>query len=218
MDYFTSDTEKLVIENNVKAAIARRQLGTAMELFLADDDPVSVHCLACGGAEIADYLAKLAGQKTFSQHALEVHPDMKVSELVKLRNQYWNAMKHATTRDGKIREDGELLANFDDEQNDHVLFLGWYDYASAVGVLPIEAQAFQAWYFANFPEKLAEEYPAAKFTELFPGVLDMDRSAKKRLLKKRISWAKRQRAIMADNRTDRRKLVLGRLAAPLPTL
>ena len=30
---------------------------------------------------------------------------------------------------GEERDDDELLAGFADEQNDHVLFIGWYDYA-----------------------------------------------------------------------------------------
>lgn len=207
-----------MIEPSVKAAVARRQLGTALALFLADDDPVSVHCLACGGGEIADFLAKDAGAKPFSQHALEVHPNMKESELVSLRNQYWNAMKHAFTRYGKVRSDGELLAGFNDEHNDHVLYIGWHDYASAVGRLPIEAQAFQVWYFANFPEKLADEHPILGVNRLFPGIRDLKRSEKKRALNHKISWARRQRDIMQDPRTERRKLILERMAAPLPTL
>lgn len=203
-------------EENIKAAIARRQLGTALALFLADEDPVSVHCLACGGGEIADFLAREVGETSFSQHALAVHPDMKASELTRLRNQYWNAMKHALTQNGKVRSDDDLLAQFDDEHNDHVLFIGWYDYASAVGCLPIEAQAFQVWYFANFPEKLADEFPVADFERMFPNIRNMPRSEKKRLLKRRISWAKKQTNIMRDSRTEQRKLILERKAAPLP--
>jgi hypothetical protein len=38
-----------------KAQIARRQLGTALALFIEDLDPVSVHTLACAGGEIAEY-------------------------------------------------------------------------------------------------------------------------------------------------------------------
>jgi len=53
----------------------------------------------------------------------------------------------------RLREDSELLERFEDTVNDHTLFIGWYDYALAVGALPIEAQIFQAWYFALYPEK-----------------------------------------------------------------
>lgn len=205
------------MDRGIKEAIARRQLGTALALFIADDDPVSVHCLACGGGEIADYLAHAANEKTFRQHALEVHSDMKPKELQILRNKYWNAMKHALTLDGKVRSDEDLMADFDDSHNDHVLFVGWYDYASAVGRLPIEAQVFQIWYFANFPEKLAEEFPATTFEEFFPAIRNLKRSEKKRLLRRQIEYAKKNNGVMAHDKTERRKLVLGRLAAPLPT-
>lgn len=197
-----------MIDQNDKTAVARRQLGTALSLFLDDDDPVSVHCLACGGAEIADFIAKEAGAKAFSQHALEVHPDMKIAELVSLRNQYWNAMKHARARDGMVRQDVELMTRFNDEHNDHVLYIGWHDYASAVGCLPIEAQAFQVWYFANYPEKLCEGFPANGIERAFPGISKMTRSKKKQNLRERIAWAKLQPSIMQDTRTDRRKLIL----------
>lgn len=204
-----------MIERNVKTEIARRQLGTALSLFLADDDPVSVHCLACGGGEIADFLARDVGKKPFSQHALEVHPDMKVEELVKLRNKYWNAMKHARRQNDIVRDDDEILESFDDKHNDHALFISWYDYATATGFLPIEAQAFQVWYFANYPEMLTKDFPAAEIKSMFPRISIMTRSDKKRSLSKGIAWANRQRGIFENPRTDRRKLVLGRMSAQL---
>jgi hypothetical protein len=49
-----------------KTEIARRQLGTALALFLEDTDPVSVHALACAGCEIAEYLTRKAGEEPFS--------------------------------------------------------------------------------------------------------------------------------------------------------
>jgi hypothetical protein len=53
-----------------KADIARRQLGTALALFLDDADSVSVHTLACAGSEIAEHLTRKAGAEPFSGHAL----------------------------------------------------------------------------------------------------------------------------------------------------
>jgi hypothetical protein len=41
--------------SKLKIASARRQLGTALALYLQDADPVSVHCLAGGGCELIDY-------------------------------------------------------------------------------------------------------------------------------------------------------------------
>ena len=197
------------MDRNIKAEIARHQLGTSLALFIADVDPISVHCLACGAGEIADYLAKAALQKSFAQYALDEQADMNPKDLIYLKNKYWNAMKHASTHNGQVRYDDELMANFDDAHNDHVLFVGWYDYASAIGCLPIEAQAFQVWYFANFPEKLAEECSPNVYEKIFPGIRDLPRSEKKRLLRQQIKSAKKDNKVMFDDRTDRRELILG---------
>ena len=146
----------------------------------------------------------------FSQQVLLSNPNMKENELVSIRNKYWNALKHARTRQGSERDDTQLLNEFDDQQNDHILFIGWYDYAAAVGSMPIEAQVFQAWYFAIFPEKLADNYPAENFTKIFQGIETMNRSAQKRYLRKKIAWARKLKEVMLDSKTDRRKLIISR--------
>ena len=51
--------------NLTKAQVARRQLGTALEFFLEDLDPVSVHVLACAGGEIAEHLSRKKGRPPF---------------------------------------------------------------------------------------------------------------------------------------------------------
>ena len=197
----------------VKVALARRQLGTALALFLQDDDPVSVHCLACGGTELAAFLADQSDQTSFTEHALMTFPEMKTGELVSLRNKYWNAMKHARSRDGSLRDDQDLMDAFDDEKNDHVLFIGWHDYGLAVGVLPIEAQAFQAWYFSCYPDKV-QVADRQKYIDLFPGIREADRTSRKKMLRRKIDWAKKQKHVMLDGKTERRKLVLDRKTVP----
>src|SRR5215472_5065356 len=129
-----------------KTQVARRHLGTALALFLDDRDPVSVHTLACAGCEVAEHLTHKAGKEPFSTHALSTFPSLDIQKIRRLQNQYWNAFKHATTRDGAERDDQELLDRFDDDTNNHTLFIGWHDYMLATGTLPPEAQAFQMWY------------------------------------------------------------------------
>jgi len=63
---------------NRKIEIARRQLGTALALYLQDQDPVSVHCLAGGGCELIEYYAKEAGAKPLTSHIMEVMPDIDI--------------------------------------------------------------------------------------------------------------------------------------------
>ena len=163
-----------------KTAVARAQLGTALALFLDDLDPVSVHTLACAGAEITERLAQKAGKSSFAMQASDTFPTLKPNELRSLRNKYCNAFKHASTRNGQERDDTELFERFSDRKNDHVLLVGWHDYLQAVGRLPVEAQAFQAWYFALYPEKLHPASDNAKYQSVFPGLRAMSRTDQKK--------------------------------------
>ena len=63
-----------------KGQIARRQLGTALALFIEDRDPVSVHTLACAGGEIAEYLARKKGKEPFADHILATFPDFTLAD------------------------------------------------------------------------------------------------------------------------------------------
>ena len=58
-----------------KVEIARRQLGAALEMFLRGQDPVSVHCLAMAGCEIAEWLTENVGAKAFKTHILTNVPE-----------------------------------------------------------------------------------------------------------------------------------------------
>ena len=62
--------------SDLKIECARRQLGTALHLYLRDLDPVSVHCLANGGCELIEFYAKKAGAKPFVLHILETQPKL----------------------------------------------------------------------------------------------------------------------------------------------
>ena len=191
-----------------KTEIARRQLGTALAMFLEDSDPVSVHTLACAGCEIAEHLTRKAGEEPFSTHALLTFPDLDHGEIRRLQNQYWNAFKHAQTRDGIEREDSELLERFGDEVNDHTLFVGWHDYMLAVGALPIEAQIFQAWYFALYPEKSNPEVDTRIYRQLFPMLPSKFRADQKRALRQVISSFREDAEVMTHPKTDPRPLML----------
>ena len=77
--------------NLTKAQVARRQLGTALQLSLDDLDPVCVHALGCAGGEIAEHLTRKRGKRPFSTHALARFPDLDAKKIRRLRNQFWNA-------------------------------------------------------------------------------------------------------------------------------
>lgn len=191
-----------------KTQVARRQLGTALALFIDDLDPVSVHTLACAGGEIAEHLTRKAGATPFVTHAMSVVPDLTINKIRLLQNQFWNSFKHATTHKGEERADQELLMRFNDSQNDHTLFVGWYDYVLATGTMTPEGQAFQVWYFALYPEKLNPEFDGSSFDLIFPGLRKCSRAEQKARLRDAIKKTRNDSAIMSDTRTDKSELCL----------
>src|SRR6266404_1994636 len=72
-----------------------------LDMFLRDQDPVSVHSLAMAGGEIAEQLASNAGAEPFVSHVLRTFPDIDLKEIRTLQRKFSNAFKHATTRDGQ---------------------------------------------------------------------------------------------------------------------
>ena len=198
--------------HQLKVDIARAQLGMATELFLKDRDPISVHALACGACELLDGVGQTKNVEVLSALVLKLQPDMKLGKVVRLRNQYWNAMKHFYEQDKKtVREDGDLLGSFSDVQNDTVIWEGWHDYQALTGVLPIEAQVIQVWYFAINEEKLAPEVDRKSYRRIFPDIRENDRVEQKRRLRRACEKYRGDWQIMADPKTETRQLVNRRI-------
>jgi hypothetical protein len=194
--------------NLTKAQVARRQLGTALELFLDDLDPISVHVLACAGGEIAEHLSRKRGSPPFLSHALATFHDLDETQFRRLRNQFSNAFKHATTHKGKERDDRKLLGRFNDLQNDHALFVGWYDYANAAQRLPLEAQIFQVWYFALYAEKLSGNVDRTPYEKTFPKLPKLSRKRQKQALRHVIAEHRKDTDLMSDPKTERLPLII----------
>jgi hypothetical protein len=190
-----------------KSEIARRHLGTALHLFLKDQDPVSIHTLACAGAEVAEHLAAKSGAQTFANLAGEA-TGVAIAQFRLARSKTANALKHATTHNGQDRDDSNILREFDDEQNDDILFTGWYDLGNAVGCIPIEAQAFVAWFFARMESKKSAVIERTELEKLFPGLRTKDRKRQKEMLVRTITKLRRRNDLLADLRTDARPLIL----------
>jgi hypothetical protein len=99
--------------SRLKIESDRRQLGTALALYLDNRDPVSVHCLAGGGCELIEFYAKKSGTKPFTSHILETQPGLDIKGLRRIQRNYWTAFKHATHQyTGKERDDDDLLTRF----------------------------------------------------------------------------------------------------------
>ena len=195
--------------SRLKIESARRQLGTALALFLDDRDPVSVHCLAGGGCELIEHYAKKAGTEPVTTHMLKTNPDMNIKKLRRVQRQYWTGFKHATHQhSGMERDDDDLLSQFTDEQNDSALFIGWYDYAQATKKMPVEAQVHQVWYVALHPDKLNPKFSKEPYEATFPDLQTKPRAEQKRMLNEFIERARAEKEVMGDPRTDTRGLML----------
>lgn len=191
----------------LKLAIARAQLGTALDLFAKDKDAFSVHALACAGCEIIEGLAETSGFSTLSTHILETHPDIDMSKIRKLRNQHWNAIKHFYMHDQRTaRNDADLMADFSDQHNDMPLFMGWFDYVQITGRLPVAVQVFQVWWYALYEEKITGEDSVDAVRQLFPGLASVDRAEQKRRLRRAIEKYRTRKDILSDTRTERHAL------------
>ena len=194
-----------------KAEIARRQLGTALDLYLAGKDPVSVHCLACGGCEIAEHLALQAGQPTMRHFALLSNPKIDDKIYTQAMTQYWNAFKHAKTLKGQTRSDDALLGSFSERENEERLFVGWSNYGFANLPLPIEAQVFISWFMAldasKFPTLEGVEF-LADLDQRFPALRELSPDRQMRRLRNTITTFKRDKILLTNSKTDRRPLIL----------
>jgi len=193
---------------NLKIDLARAQLGTATDLFIRDRDPVSVQALACGACELLEGAGQQSGVKVLSTYLTETQPGLDIAKLKHIRNKHWNAMKHFYHSGGvKVRDDEELMGSFSDELNDGYLFEGWYDYLLVTKMLPVEAQVFQAWFFAIEDHRLDPGVDRTPYLKIFPGIGSCDRSEQKRRLRRVIEKYRKHAAILEDPRTERRPLV-----------
>lgn len=196
------------VRSLTKAEVARRLLGTSLQLYLDDIDPVSVHTLAGAGSELTEHLARTADATPFIEHALKVNPELSKSQYYKLARQYYNAFKHAEELGRAKRDDAELMASFDDTQNDALLFIAWLDFISSGAPASIEAQVYTTWFYAKFPDKMANEKDAQIFQALYPNLGGSSRLVQKRALIVAIERARRMDEVMNDQRTDKRPLII----------
>jgi hypothetical protein len=195
---------------STKIRIARAQLGTALELFIRDKDPISVQTLACGGSEIIEGLNQQADNPTLSTHILKNFPEIEFGKIKKLRNQYWNAIKHFYQQDGKTaRNDDDLMADFTDKANDAVLFMGWLDYLLLKKRLPIEAQVFQVWWYATNPESMNPDIDPTPWQSVFPNIEGQSRQEQKRRLRIAVEKWRTDKNILGDPRTELEPLCVG---------
>lgn len=143
-----------------KTTVARRQLATAIELFFAGRDVVSIYSLAANAWEVIDALCVKAGIESMSIQARGYVPAGKDLKRNYINSPHRNFFKHADT------DPDETLEPLSQSHVEGLLFLAVEDYIRLNRRSPIQLQVFQLWYLAKHPEKL----DPAVASELIEGV------------------------------------------------
>jgi len=159
---------------------ARSQVLTAIELFVADKDPVSVQSLAGNARELLEDLCRQAGIEPMTELLLRDHPNKPKKDIYKALNLYRNCFKHLGETAKERQEDQETLDQFDDTKNEYLLYVCAEDYVRLRGAMPIPMQIFQAWFCACHVDLLAFQASAERYLNLFPGIQAMTRAQQKR--------------------------------------
>lgn len=182
-----------------KLEVARRQLATAIDLFFADRDAVSVYSLAANSWEVIDVLCRNAGIESFSIQARENVPASKDLKVNYVNSPHRNFFKHADTDSEKT------LPPLPDSQVEGVLFLAVEDYIRLNGRSPVQFQVFQLWYLAKHPEKLAPGVANQQMEGVaaaFPGLSSLPRNAQLARGAQMLAGAARDQVLAGDPKTE----------------
>ena len=144
------------------------QLSAAIRLYFADAHPVAVHTLACAAREILTNLGHHLEMDTYLDDVARWQ-EMDVATLRKKAVRFFNFMKHADNDPTAVLED------FSDDDNEGVLFCASRDLGQIAQGLPIEAQVFDAWFFATTVKRVSAgglrwQQKVKACIQLFPGV------------------------------------------------
>jgi hypothetical protein len=159
--------------------VARSQLLTAIELFFADQDPVSVQALAGNARELLEDLCRLAGIQPMTELLLRDHPGKPKKDIYAALNLYRNCFNHLGETENKRQEDQLTLDQFNDSKNEYLLYVCVEDYVRLRRATPIPMQIFQAWFCALHVELLSPPHQPEKFLDRFPGIREMSRAQQK---------------------------------------
>ncbi|WP_260429001.1 MULTISPECIES: hypothetical protein [unclassified Burkholderia] len=185
-----------------KIDAARRQLITAIRLFFDGGDPVSMYSLASNAWEVIDVLCTSAGVESFSKQARENLPDghkLKYYVNEPCRNFFKHAEQDPNPDNSVELREADVAA---------ILFLAAEDYMRFRQGGPVEAQVFQLWFIAVFPEKVTADDPVAQskleYAKLaFPGIARLGSSEQIEMGRQMLVAALKDGDLAADPKTER---------------
>jgi hypothetical protein len=178
-----------------KLDVARRQLNTAIELWFADRDAVSIHALAYSSHEIIHTLCKKRGVGDLMFDSSSVKDEYR-SEFAKLVKEDGNFFKHA-------RSDLDATRDFHPDRNIVFLTVAATGMSRLVGEVTDLEAAFMFWLYLQYPDWFPRNVVAE---ESIPA----DRLARIQSLSKKehleeflaVLAEKRQRGVNLDGTSD----------------
>ena len=145
-----------------KAQAATRQLDEAIILLFADHDPLAIRTLASAAHGIFADIADIKSPNGSWREKIILGSGLSRKEAVSILNTAQNYLKHAD-----FDPDNEL--SFDEEENDHVIFVSTLECIEFGYPLSFQMQVFQIWYLASYPEKIGiNSDPVQKSIAAFP--------------------------------------------------
>ena len=160
--------------------VARSQLLTAIELFFADKDPISVQALAGNARELLEELCHQAGVEPITELLLRDHPGKLREDIYDAMNLYRSCFKHLGKTEIKRREDLAALDQFDDSINEYLLYVCVEDYVRLRKAMPIPMHVLHGWFCALHSDLLGPDYFAEKFIDFFKDIHQMSKPQQKR--------------------------------------
>ncbi len=148
-----------------KYQAANKQLSTAITLYFAESDIVSVHTLAGASHNIVHDLVENKYPNKSWENIVAKDNNLKLGEFLRVAREAQNFIKHA-----KSDPDGKITINSDDTE--HLLFLIVQNLCLLLKekeLLSIEASTFQLWFFATRNYTFNEGY----LNDEFKGIKDM---------------------------------------------
>jgi hypothetical protein len=182
-----------------KTTVARRQLATAVELFFAGRDVVSIYSLAANAWEVIDALCIKAGVESMSIQARGYVPAGKDLKRSYINSPYRNFFKHADN------DPDQTLEPLSNSHVEALLFLAVEDYIRLNRRSPVQLQVFQLWYLAKHPKKLQPAVASELIegiTQAFPGLASL--SFQNQLVhgSQRLAQALHDQSLLTDPRTE----------------
>jgi hypothetical protein len=168
-----------------KFEVASRQLQTAVRLFFLNEDPISIHTLACASREIFERSAKELDKKRAIDGLSQIYPSLRNPAIFSVLNKKRNFFKHV------INSPFETI-EFDDTENELPLFLACHDCSLLTSPRsPIEIRGYLIWYLMtktrfdlDKPEGTEDQIANYErwillIREKYPGIMSDDRMKRK---------------------------------------